>query len=113
MGTGEFVVCDAIAPAWADDERIARLVSITDRQVIVAQPTQTQTFPLYSVSSADLCHSVIRSWLRLRMPGLADTAEVEIEFPLVNLGQFTSLFLALRQALASAAVYQMESHVAG
>jgi|GEM_PF-1054316 len=109
LADGEFVVCDAIAPAWANDEKLARLVSVTDRQVIVAETTRARAFPLYSISSTDLCHSVIRSWLRLRLPGHADTAEVEIEFPLVNLSQFTLLFLALRQALASAAVYNAPS----
>lgn len=109
MAAGEFVVCDAIAPAWAHDEKVARLVSVTDRQVIVADTTGARTVPLHSISSTELCHSVIRSWLRLWIPGCADDTEVEIEFPLANLGQFTSLFLALRQALASAAVYRVEA----
>jgi len=107
---GEIIVSQAVVPAWAEGE--SRLLVVTDRRVVLfGEPTtgkeiETRTYRFGHISSAELSHSVMHSWLRLWSANGTDLMPVRIDFPLVVLSSFTRAYVAIRQGLVSPAAFR-------
>lgn len=103
----ETVVAQAVVPVWAEGP--PRLLTVTDQRVLLLSDDQadgTQTLPLSHITSAELSHSVMQSWMRLWVAHAEGLTPVRLEFPLVTLNAFTRAYVAIRQALTAPAAFQ-------
>lgn len=103
---GELVVSQAVVPAWVNGN--PQLLTVTSSRVLLlgGETTGPQTYPLAHITSAELSHSVMQSWLCLWMADRARLLPVRVEFPLVVLGAFTRAYVAIRRGLTSPAVFR-------
>ncbi len=103
---GEMLVAQAIVPAWSTEKPL--LLAVTDQRVLRlnAHDQAPDVFPLSHITSADLSHSVMQSWLRLWVAGDSGVTPVQVEFPLVTLGAFTHAYVAVRQGLIAPAAFK-------
>ncbi len=104
---GETLAAQAVVPAWSTGKPL--LLAVTDRRVLClnAHDQAPEVFPLSHITSADLSHSVMQSWLRLWVAGDAGVTPVQVEFPLVTLGAFTRAYVAIRQGLIAPAAFRV------
>lgn len=103
----ETLAAQAIVPAWATETPL--LLAVTDHRVLRfnAGDHEPEAFPLSHITSADLSHSVMQSWLRLWVAGEDSVKPVQFEFPLVTLGAFTRAYVAIRQGLTAPAAFRV------
>lgn len=110
LSEGEFVVEHALVPTWAVETGQPKLVAVTNHRLIVVSGTRAgaiecDEFPLRTISSVELSHSVMECWLRVCLARQNDVAHGQVHLPLTALGQFTKVFLALRRGLTSASAF--------
>ncbi|MFQ5595968.1 MAG: inorganic diphosphatase [Anaerolineae bacterium] len=103
---GETLAAQAVVPAWSTEKPL--LLAVTDQRVLYlnAHDQEPDVFPLSHITSADLSHSVMQSWLRLWVAGDEGVMPMQVEFPLVNLGAFTRAYVAIRQGLIAPAAFK-------
>lgn len=103
----ETLAAQAVVPAWATEKPL--LLAVTDRRVLCleANGQDPDVFPLSHITSADLSHSVMQSWLRLWVAGEDGVKPVQFEFPLVTLGAFTRAYVAIRRGLIAPAAFRV------
>ena len=114
LAEGEFVVEQALVPAWMTEKGDSTLVAVTDRRLLVLSSTRhseadCESFPFGTISSVELSHSVLECWLRILLPTTKNVDHIQVNLPLVALGRFTRVFLALRRGLTAATAFALGS----
>ena len=100
---GERVLAQALLPAWADKRKIARVLAVTNRRVmLVPDPEARQnveSFPLEQITFIELTASILQSQLAINYLHTNRYQRFTLDFPYTAVG-FRDCFTMLRRQLA-------------
>jgi hypothetical protein len=105
LGRTERALASALLPAWADSRKVAHLLAITDRRVLVLPDPATDlhlqpvSHWLACIASLEFTSSILGSWLALNVVENGDLQRVVISFP-YTAAEFQVCFTSLRQQVS-------------
>ena len=105
VGGTERTLASALLPAWADSRKVAHLLTVTDRRVLVLPDPandlhlQPVSYWLACVASLEFTSSILGSWLALNVIDGGDFHRAVIPFP-YTAAEFQDCFTSLRQQVS-------------